>query len=109
MHTFNGTKAEEPTFFALSYPFSYQDCLQKFSEFEQKFQTSTSVYYHNEVAVHSIEGRAMQLITISSFDNITTEREDLLPDLFPLHSGVDSRPFKYAISLLIKGSRISHV
>ncbi len=95
MHTFN-CKPEEPTFFALCYPFSYQDCLQKFSDLETKFKDSTTVYFNRETAVHSAEGRAMELITVSSRDGITSEREGLIPDLFP--DGPDHRPYRYFLT-----------
>lgn len=95
VHTFAVTKAEDATYFALSYPFSYQDSVQKFAELGEKYKSSTAVYFHSETAVHTIEGRAMQLITVSSFDKITAEREEVVPGLFPEHSEGSPRPYKY--------------
>lgn len=95
LHNFTGIKQDELTYFALCYPFSYSDCNQKFDELQERLKDSKTIYFHQEDAVHSIEGRTMKLITISSFDGISNEREDLLPNLFPSHNGDrDQRPFR---------------
>jgi len=91
VHTF---KNEGEVFFALSYPFSYQDSLDKCREIVERFKGSKTIYTHNETAIHTIEGRKMQLLSISSFKDITNEREDFIPDLFPEHSKATDRPFK---------------
>jgi hypothetical protein len=91
VHTF---KSEEEVFFALSFPFSYKDSLDKCKNIVEKFKSSKTIYAHHETAIHTLEGRKMQLLTISSFKNITNEREDLILGLFPEHSKIADRPFK---------------
>lgn len=41
------------------------------------------IYYHRELLVNSVEGRRVDLMTISSFHGIQHEREPRLPNLFP--------------------------
>jgi len=95
-HNFTGLmNKSDVVYFALSYPFTYEDSIKKFNEMCLKYKDSDKIYVHQETAIYSIEGRKMQLITISSKDNITKEREDLIPNLFPEHDPIKSpRPFK---------------
>ena len=86
--------SETETSFALSFPFSYQDCLSKCTTIFKNFKDSKAVYFHHETAIYTLEGRKLQLLTISSFKNITEEREDLIPRLFPEYSEIKPRPFK---------------
>ena len=57
-----------------------------------KYKSSKDIYAHQETAVHTIEGREMKLLTISSFKGITTEREEFIPGLFPDQT---PRAYKY--------------
>lgn len=41
------------------------------------------IYYHRELLINSVEGRRIDLLTITSFANITPEREYRFNDLFP--------------------------
>ena len=56
---------------------------------------------HKEILGNSLEGRPMELLTISSRNKMTYEREDLIDGLFPNHprnTDVDigtERPFKF--------------
>jgi murein tripeptide amidase MpaA len=61
-------------------------------EIVRKYEESKTVYAHQETAIHTIEGRCMKLLTISSYIGITKEREEMLPGLF---SKSLSRPFKF--------------
>lgn len=81
-------------YFALTIPFSYSECQQMLSEFDKEFQYSKEIYYKREFLVESIEKRRVDLITISSFDDITNEHEELIPNLFPYSSSNIERPFK---------------
>jgi hypothetical protein len=42
------------------------------------------IYYLRECVCYSLEGRLIDLITISSYHNITSERETRLRKLFPM-------------------------
>lgn len=41
------------------------------------------IYYHRELLIKSVEGRRIDLLTITSFANIKSEREFRFYDLFP--------------------------
>ncbi|XP_076629741.1 cytosolic carboxypeptidase-like protein 5 isoform X2 [Colletes latitarsis] len=86
------------TYFAFTYPFSYTDLQNYLRRIDIKIAKRTitcadDVYYHRECAIKSLEGRRMDIITISSFHNISTEREDRLNNMFPEQN--EERPFKF--------------
>ncbi|XP_076239197.1 cytosolic carboxypeptidase-like protein 5 isoform X3 [Calliopsis andreniformis] len=95
------TTPENPkaiTYFAFTYPFSYNDLQNYLRRVEARIAKRTitcadDVYYHRECAIKSLEGRRMDIITISSFHNISTEREDRLNHMFPEKN--EERPFKF--------------
>ena len=66
-----------------------------------KYASSETIYVHREVLGLSLEGRPMDLLTISSRHKMTYQREDLLEGLFPNHpqhfqgAGATERPFKF--------------
>jgi hypothetical protein len=92
-HTF--AKAEELTYFAFHYPYSYSDCMDKLDDFETRFSDHKEIYFKRELLTHSIEKRRVDLITITDHHNITSTHEELIPRLFPDHYGdVQRRPFK---------------
>ena len=66
----------EATFFAFSYPFSFEESTQKLDMLEVRARESPSIYFHREVLYHSLEGRPLEILTISSREGLTTERED---------------------------------
>ena len=43
----------------------------------------TAIYYNRELAIRSYDGNRVDLITISSYEGISEEREHDLPHLFP--------------------------
>jgi hypothetical protein len=46
--------SEETTYFALCYPFSYKNCLEKFEQIEHKLKESKDIYFHKELLIESI-------------------------------------------------------
>jgi len=86
------------TYFAFTYPFSYTD-LQNYlrridARMGKRSVTCTDdIYYHRECAIKSLEGRRLDVLTISSYHNISMEREDRLINMFPERS--EERPFKF--------------
>lgn len=73
----------ETTFFAFSYPFSYEESQAKIDYIQQQFQSAPpekNLYFHRETVFYSIEGRKMECMTLSSRDGITDERETIPPD-----------------------------
>ena len=62
-----------------------------------KYGASNEVYIHREVLFHSVEGRELELITLSSYKGITTENEEMIEGkgLLPFTNTNDSRPYKF--------------
>lgn len=80
------------TYFAFCYPFSYTECQDLLLQLDQKFANSVhlnlnspldSVYYHREALCRSLDGRRIDLITVTSCHGMMEEREPRLDKLFP--------------------------
>jgi hypothetical protein len=51
---------------------------------ERKFTAGPSrVYFMRELLALSLDGRRIDLLTITSYKNLTMDREELIPNLFP--------------------------
>lgn len=74
---------EDTTYFALTFPFSYSDCQSLIDEYEKQFRDNTNIYFHRELLVNSLEGRRIDLLTITANNDATELTEDPLPGLFP--------------------------
>ncbi|XP_050305436.1 cytosolic carboxypeptidase-like protein 5 [Anthonomus grandis grandis] len=90
---------ESITYFAFTYPFSYTELQKMLGTIDTKWLsiqpiTEDDIYYVRETACVSLEGRNIDLITISSYHGITMQREDRLKNLF-LDKDV-SRPHKFS-------------
>ncbi|XP_012271372.1 cytosolic carboxypeptidase-like protein 5 [Orussus abietinus] len=86
------------TYFAFTYPFTYTDLQNYLKRIDARMAkrnitTADDIYYHRECAIKSLEGRTLDLLTISSHHNISTEREARLTMMFPEKDEV--RPFKF--------------
>ncbi|XP_047098849.1 cytosolic carboxypeptidase-like protein 5 [Schistocerca piceifrons] len=90
------------TYFAFTYPYSYTDLQNMLCSLDTKFKLSEEstpklnlddIYYHRECVCYSLERRRIDLITISSYHNISLEREPRLRHLFPEINV--PRPFKF--------------
>ncbi|CAK4085995.1 unnamed protein product [Aphanomyces euteiches] len=70
--TYTVAVAGETVFFAFCYPYSYTDGQRMLRRLDQDFarreRTASSMYYHRETLVHSLDGRKVDLLTISSYD-----------------------------------------
>lgn len=55
----------------------------------------SDIYYHRELLIESLEGRKVELLTITSFHGIQLGREQIMPNLFPenkrCHSFIKSK------------------
>jgi len=111
--------AEHEVNFAFFYPFSYADCQRLIRNIDSAFGSSADasapvgrlrergtrkngkdpaaeVYYHRELLAYSLEGRRLELLTITSTDNRmgNSDREAYLDGgLFP---GRAPRPHKFS-------------
>jgi cytosolic carboxypeptidase protein 5 len=79
-HMFSN-QPNETTYFAFSYPFSYQESQNSMDEIQNNFEAAapinSNLYFHRETVYYSIEGRKMEMMTISSKDGITEDREPI--------------------------------
>ncbi|KAJ8733482.1 hypothetical protein PYW08_001780 [Mythimna loreyi] len=86
------------TFFAFTYPFSFAELQIALNSIDLKMlplpppQSPDDIYYTRECLIYSLEGRRVDLLTITSHHGITTEREERLRNLFPDNQ---ERPFKF--------------
>ena len=82
-------------FFAFCYPFSYTESQKRLTSLSEKFgcpctvvgsgrcPDDQAIYYHREHLCDTLEGRRVDLITVSSHHGMRAEREVVLPGLFP--------------------------
>ncbi|XP_035279847.1 cytosolic carboxypeptidase-like protein 5 isoform X1 [Anguilla anguilla] len=91
------------TYFAFCYPFSYAESQDMLQQLDQKFVNTMhlspnspldSVYYHREALCLSLDGRRVDLITVTSCHGMLEEREPRLDRLFP--ESHTPRPHRFA-------------
>ncbi len=100
-------EASETVYFAFTWPWSYQEQQERTASMEEKFKFHSDIYFEREVLALSHEQRQVDLITISSFDKIKTEREALIEGLFPCHHGdPELRPYKFDKPTIFLTSRV---
>ena len=90
--------AEDVTYFAYSYPYSYNEITQKIDEMETKMSMRKNVYFHREILTYSREGRKQEMVTVSSCDglNQNDEHEEYISNLFPEATGKpEERPMRF--------------
>ena len=76
-HTFENIGGpDEEIYFAYTYPYSYNESLAKTQNMLKRLRDSETTYLHREVLFHSVEGREMELLTLSSYQGITETREE---------------------------------
>jgi murein tripeptide amidase MpaA len=96
-------------YFAWTYPFSFEETLKKTEAVGNKLFNDPDVYFHREVLCRSLEGRPMELVTITGYDKMMADgiREDLIEGLFPEHEGdQDRRPFRFDKPTIFLTSRV---
>lgn len=73
-------------YIAFTYPFSYTECTKYFDKVQKKIkdQLPNDVYIHRELLTYSLEGRNVELITITGNNGVSqSERETDIPKCFP--------------------------
>ena len=74
------------TYFAYTFPHSYTEMSDKLDQL-CLLKERKNIYVHRETICYSLEGRPMEMVTISSTDKLTPSDDDFeptLPNLFPL-------------------------
>lgn len=83
---------------AFTYPFSYTECSEYFDQVQAKIirQQRDHIYIHRELLAKSLEGRNVELITITSMANVSeSEREPDIDGLFPEERNDDKERERY--------------
>ena len=75
----------EIAYFAFSYPFSNEESLKKSEQMLVKYENSSSIYFKREVLYYSLEGREVELLTLTGTTRMTEKREERIDGLFPLN------------------------
>lgn len=74
-------------FFAFTYPYTYTQMQTELANFDMHtncMDVPDSIFYQRELLTSSCDGRRLDLLTITSVNGAsTTEKEPLLPGLFP--------------------------
>jgi hypothetical protein len=81
--TFQGA---EDVQFAFCYPHSMADTESQMQSMERAVrdpEIGKKIFFHREVLTRTLEGRPLDLITLTSPDGMTKNREELLDGLFP--------------------------
>ena len=99
--TFEAFASENDYYFAYSNPYPFYEINKNTGIFE-KMCPKDSIF-HRETLTHSLDGREIELITISHNSNFSTEREEKLPFLFPASS---SRYFKAKRPIIFISARV---
>lgn len=66
----------------------------KLMENQTNVEIENDIYYRRELLINSLEGRRIDLMTITSFQNIQNEYEYKFPDLFPMSNAKRCHLFK---------------
>jgi hypothetical protein len=56
----------QTTKFAFTFPFSYEDSIELTENLQVKLTGQPNCYFNREILYYSLEGRPMELLTISS-------------------------------------------
>ena len=87
---------DQTVYFAFSYPFSYQEWIEKIDRIEEACEGSENIYFYREWLAHSLENRQVELLTITDFSEITDEEEQIIKGWFPLQKKEKKkRPFVF--------------
>ncbi|XP_073993304.1 cytosolic carboxypeptidase-like protein 5 isoform X1 [Rhodnius prolixus] len=115
-------KPKTVVYFAFTYPFTYSDlesfldslqfsrhnaadiCMEPISYEKMKTFSPDDIYFHREVLCNSIEGRNVNLVTITSLHNVTPVREIRLNNLFPDESS--PRPYRFNKKVIFLSARV---
>jgi len=81
-YKFTPQDTEGPVFFAFSFPYTYTKCEEYFTRLEKEYSNDPDIYYKRELLTYSLEGRNIDLVTITAHD----------PSIFTNHSCPELEP-----------------
>lgn len=89
--------ANDKLFFSFTYPYTYTMVQNELAQYDSTHVNAMdkkgSIFYQRELVTRSLDGRRIDLLTISSVDGLSvSEKEPLLPGLFPDATKPDERP-----------------
>jgi len=94
-------------FFAWTYPYSFEESLEKTRKLVKKYSNHPKIYINREVVCYSREKRPMEMITLTGKAKMTEEREDLIEGLFPeSENNPEARPFVFDKPTVFISSRV---
>ena len=94
------------TYFAFTYPYMYKELQINLDRVHRRYGNGhrsydelstlpeTTIYFHRETVVRSLEKRKMDLITLTGMNGLTRDRELNLENLFKEEKG-EQRPYKF--------------
>lgn len=105
-YIFSGSSSDE-VHFAYTYPYSFTQITGKLDELEENMSQRKQAYCCREVVTYSMEGRPLEMITVTSKDKMLDEHEPLIPGLFPEHCKDPSlRPRRFDKKTIFLSSRV---
>lgn len=87
-YTFTTVDIKDPVYFAFSFPYTYTQCQDYLNQLQKVYGEDHDIYFHRELLTQSIEGRNIDLLTITAHDpsllnRTSPELEPMLEGLFP--------------------------
>ena len=98
----------DTAYWAWTYPYSFEESLEKSQKWISKFAKKyTDVYTNREVICYSREKRPVELLTVTKDTKRLEEREELIEGLFPEAKGdLTTRPFKFDKPTIFISARV---
>ncbi|KDO33144.1 hypothetical protein SPRG_01956 [Saprolegnia parasitica CBS 223.65] len=88
--------AGDVVYVAFTYPYAYADLQRSLRRLDADMAARDDLYYCRETLVTSLDGRNVDLLTLSSRRHLVDAREPSVPDLFPDHDAISApRPRRF--------------
>eukprot|EP00756_Hemistasia_phaeocysticola_P022584 Hpha_TRINITY_DN15843_c7_g8::TRINITY_DN15843_c7_g8_i1::g.187641::m.187641 len=85
----------EVVWFAFTYPYSFNQLQQNITAWAQTAQTSAGLYFVRECMGHTMEGRRVDLLTITGQQGKSDEREAPIDATMPVPDPKTPRPYEF--------------
>eukprot|EP00736_Rhodelphis_marinus_P007140 Rmarinus@m.3740 len=73
----------ETHFFAFCFPMSCGETNRMLAAAEERLKLHPRIFFQREVLTHSLEGRVVEVVTITDHDGKSSESESCIEDIFP--------------------------